>query len=82
MGVKASLPMLLCTVLLTGSYNLVCHHPPISAFYLQDEKAGVSLNGHCKYLFISLQVNHILMDYILKVVKSLDSRVPVSRWNK
>ncbi|CDH53736.1 oxysterol binding protein [Lichtheimia corymbifera JMRC:FSU:9682] len=24
----------------------VCHHPPISAFYLQDEKAGVSLNGH------------------------------------
>ncbi|CDS09367.1 hypothetical protein LRAMOSA10727 [Lichtheimia ramosa] len=25
----------------------VCHHPPISAFYLQDEKAGVSLNGHC-----------------------------------
>ncbi|KAI9314604.1 hypothetical protein BX666DRAFT_2029475 [Dichotomocladium elegans] len=25
----------------------VCHHPPISAFYLQNEKAGVSLNGHC-----------------------------------
>ncbi|KAI7865840.1 hypothetical protein BDF14DRAFT_1729488 [Spinellus fusiger] len=25
----------------------VCHHPPISAFYLQDDKAGVSLNGHC-----------------------------------
>ncbi|KAF1798920.1 hypothetical protein FB192DRAFT_1394012 [Mucor lusitanicus] len=24
----------------------VCHHPPISAFYLEDEKAGVSLNGH------------------------------------
>lgn len=26
----------------------VCHHPPISAFYLEDEKAGVSLNGHSK----------------------------------
>ncbi|KAI7854961.1 hypothetical protein BDC45DRAFT_535090 [Circinella umbellata] len=24
----------------------VCHHPPISAFYLQHEKTGVSLNGH------------------------------------
>ncbi|KAF7721022.1 Oxysterol binding protein [Apophysomyces ossiformis] len=25
----------------------VCHLPPISAFYLENEKAGVSLNGHC-----------------------------------
>ncbi|KAI8888165.1 Oxysterol-binding protein [Backusella circina FSU 941] len=24
----------------------VCHHPPISAFYFEDEKAGISLNGH------------------------------------
>ncbi|KAI8381536.1 uncharacterized protein BYT42DRAFT_566866 [Radiomyces spectabilis] len=24
----------------------VCHHPPISAFYLENEKAGISLNGH------------------------------------
>lgn len=28
---------------------IVCHHPPISAFYLENEKAGVSLNGHCMY---------------------------------
>lgn len=27
----------------------VCHHPPISAFYLENEDNGVSLNGHCKY---------------------------------
>ncbi|KAI7867322.1 uncharacterized protein EV154DRAFT_147300 [Mucor mucedo] len=25
----------------------VCHHPPISAFYLENEVEGVSLNGHC-----------------------------------
>ncbi|KAI9351949.1 hypothetical protein BD770DRAFT_445695 [Pilaira anomala] len=25
----------------------VCHHPPVSAFYLESEKEGVSLNGHC-----------------------------------
>ncbi|KAI8060592.1 hypothetical protein BC940DRAFT_311695 [Gongronella butleri] len=24
----------------------VCHHPPISAFYLEHEASGVSLNGH------------------------------------
>lgn len=30
----------------------VCHHPPISAFYLEDEKAGVSLNGHSKLCFM------------------------------
>ncbi|KAI9365723.1 hypothetical protein BD770DRAFT_336197 [Pilaira anomala] len=33
-----------------GDAKCVCeqvgHHPPISAFYLEDEKAGVSLNGH------------------------------------
>lgn len=35
-----------------GDAKCVCeqvgHHPPISAFYLEDEKAGVSLNGHSK----------------------------------
>ncbi|KAL0096397.1 hypothetical protein J3Q64DRAFT_1669198 [Phycomyces blakesleeanus] len=34
-----------------GDVSCICeqvrHHPPISAFYLEDEKAGVSLNGHC-----------------------------------
>ncbi|KAF1801206.1 hypothetical protein FB192DRAFT_1384635 [Mucor lusitanicus] len=25
----------------------VCHHPPISAFYLESAAEGVSLNGHC-----------------------------------
>ncbi|GAA5813366.1 hypothetical protein MFLAVUS_006844 [Mucor flavus] len=25
----------------------VCHHPPVSAFYLESAKKGVSLNGHC-----------------------------------
>ncbi|KAI9486075.1 MAG: hypothetical protein EXX96DRAFT_547605 [Benjaminiella poitrasii] len=25
----------------------VCHHPPISAFYLEHTDKGVSLNGHC-----------------------------------
>ncbi|ORY93867.1 hypothetical protein BCR43DRAFT_443517 [Syncephalastrum racemosum] len=25
----------------------VCHHPPISAFYLESKATGVSLNGHC-----------------------------------
>ncbi|KAG0165757.1 Oxysterol binding protein [Apophysomyces sp. BC1015] len=37
-----------CTL---GDVKCVCeqvrHHPPISAFYLENEKAGVSLNGHC-----------------------------------
>jgi hypothetical protein len=33
----------------------VCHHPPISAFYFEDEKAGVSLNGHSKSLLIHTQ---------------------------
>lgn len=28
----------------------VCHHPPVSAFYLEDEQAGVSLNGHSKLI--------------------------------
>lgn len=27
--------------------HLVCHHPPISAFYLESADEGVSLNGHC-----------------------------------
>ena len=39
----------------------VCHHPPISAFYLEDEKAGVSLNGHSKLLFHQI-VLHSLTD--------------------
>ncbi len=25
----------------------VCHHPPVAAFHLTNEKAGVYLNGHC-----------------------------------
>ncbi|KAI8582285.1 hypothetical protein K450DRAFT_228235 [Umbelopsis ramanniana AG] len=34
-----------------GDVDCICeqvsHHPPISAFYLEDEKTGISLNGHC-----------------------------------
>ncbi|KAI8339116.1 hypothetical protein BC941DRAFT_394549 [Chlamydoabsidia padenii] len=41
----------------------VCHHPPISAFYLEDEKAGVSLNGHScqksKFKGTSIKVDQI-----------------------
>jgi hypothetical protein len=39
-------------VVLIYSIFIVCHHPPISAFYLESDKDGVSLNGHCK-LFLS-----------------------------
>ncbi|RUP44192.1 hypothetical protein BC936DRAFT_149814 [Jimgerdemannia flammicorona] len=27
--------------------DVVSHHPPSSAFYLENKKAGVSVNGHC-----------------------------------
>jgi hypothetical protein len=27
--------------------KIVSHHPPVSAFYLEDEENGISLNGHC-----------------------------------
>ncbi|KAI8089406.1 uncharacterized protein BX664DRAFT_297090 [Halteromyces radiatus] len=41
----------------------VCHHPPISAFYLEDEKAGVSLNGHScqksKFKGTSIKVDQV-----------------------
>ncbi|CAO3587832.1 unnamed protein product [Absidia cylindrospora] len=41
----------------------VCHHPPISAFYLEDEEAGVSLNGHScqksKFKGTSIRVDQI-----------------------
>ncbi|CAO3630494.1 unnamed protein product [Cunninghamella echinulata] len=53
-----------CTL---GNVKLVCeqvkHHPPISAFYLEDEKAGVSLNGHScqksKFKGTSIKVDQI-----------------------
>ncbi|SAM03677.1 hypothetical protein [Absidia glauca] len=41
----------------------VCHHPPVSAFYLEDEQAGVSLNGHScqksKFKGTSIKVDQI-----------------------
>ncbi|CAO3631778.1 unnamed protein product [Cunninghamella blakesleeana] len=53
-----------CTL---GNVKLVCeqvkHHPPISAFYLEDEKAGVSLNGHScqksKFKGTSIKVDQV-----------------------
>jgi hypothetical protein len=28
----------------------VSHHPPVSAVYLENQKAGVSANGHSRYI--------------------------------
>ncbi|ORX52675.1 Oxysterol-binding protein [Hesseltinella vesiculosa] len=41
----------------------VCHHPPISAFYLEHEQSGVALNGHScqrsKFKGTSIKVDQV-----------------------
>lgn len=62
-------------------FHAVCHHPPISAFYLESEENGVCLNGHCKFNSPAyLLVFHIL--FFTQVGKSQNLREQRSRLNK
>ncbi|KAI8888672.1 Oxysterol-binding protein [Backusella circina FSU 941] len=50
-----------------GNIKCICeqvsHHPPVSAFYLEDEEHGISLNGHCgqksKFKGTSIKVEQV-----------------------